>query len=119
VAGKRKAAFDPGVRELIIERCQGHCEICGLFTDSGQFHHRNPRRMGGTRRESLGRASNALYLHQSCHERVESNRHEAYVNGWLAYADDQPEMIRVLRWDGWCFLQDDGTIKAAKAGAAD
>lgn len=75
--------------------------------------------MGGTRRESLGKASNAMYLHQACHERVESNRHEAYVNGWLAYADDQPHLIKVLRWDGWCFLQDDGTIQAAKARAAD
>jgi 5-methylcytosine-specific restriction enzyme A len=114
VASKRKAAFDPGVRELILARSGGRCEMCGMFTDSGQFHHRNPRRMGGTRREPLGRASNAMYLHQSCHERVESNRHEAYVKGWLLYADDNPEEIRVKLWDGWSFLADDGTISPSQ-----
>lgn len=114
MASKRKAAFDPGVRGLILDRSGGRCEICGVFTDSGQFHHRNPRRMGGTRRESLGKASNAMYLHQSCHERVESNRHEAYVNGWLTYADDAPEEVRVKLWDGWSFLTDDGTISPSQ-----
>jgi hypothetical protein len=84
--------------------------MCGVFTDSGQFHHRNPRRMGGTRRESLGRASNAMYLHQSCHERVESNRHEAYVNGWLLYADDASDKCKVKLWDGWHLLSDDGSL---------
>ena len=112
-ASKKKATFDPAVRELILNRCKGHCEICGLPTDFGQFHHRNPRRMGGTRRESLGAASNALYLHQQCHERVESNRHEAYVNGWLLYADDVPSQMRVKLWDGWYLLSDDGSLQSS------
>jgi hypothetical protein len=110
---KKRALFSPDVRELIIDRCKGRCELCGIHTDTGQFHHRNPRRMGGTRRESLGKASNSLYLHQGCHERVESNRHEAYVNGWLLYADDEPNEMRVKLWDGWYLLSDDGSLQSS------
>jgi hypothetical protein len=66
--------------------------------------------MGGTRRESLGLASNGLYLHRQCHEQVESNRHEAYVNGWLLYAADVPSECKVKLWDGWYLLSDDGSL---------
>lgn len=114
MASKRKASFDIKIRTLILNRCKGYCEMCGIPTDFGQFHHRNPRRMGGTRRETLGLASNALYLHQQCHERVESDRHEAYVNGWLLYSADVPSECKVKLWDGWSFLADDGTISPSQ-----
>ena len=69
--------------------------------------------MGGTRRETLGLASNALYLHQQCHEKVESDRHEAYVNGWLLYAQDVPSECKAKLWDGWHLLSDDGSLIAS------
>ena len=108
---KTKAAFDVKIRALILNRCKGNCELCGIPDDFGQFHHRNPRRMGGTSRETLGLASNGLYLHQKCHERVESNRHEAYVNGWLLYAADVPSECKVKLSNGWYLLSDDGSLQ--------
>ena len=111
MASKRKASFDAGMKEVVLLRCKWRCDMCGVVTYAGQFHHRNPRRMGGTRRETLGLASNALYLHQQCHERVESNRHEAYVNGWLLYSADVPSECKVKLWDGWYLLSDDGSLQ--------
>ena len=69
--------------------------------------------MGGTSRGSLGLASNALHLHPQCHERVESNRHEAYVNGWLLYANDVPSECKVKLWNGWYLLSDDGSLQSS------
>ena len=105
-----KAAFSDETRTLILERCNGRCEICGGAAEHGQFHHRSPRRMGGTKRESLGKASNAMYLHYQCHERVERDRTKARESGWIMYDIDAPTDIPVLLWDGWCLLSDDGSV---------
>lgn len=107
---KKAAVFNDKTKALVIARAKNLCELCGLPTSQPQYHHRNPRRMGGTSRESLGWASNALYLHPQCHENVERNRTKALENGWLCYSNDAPSEIPVLRIGEWVLLNDDGTI---------
>lgn len=104
------AAFNEKTKALVFARAKGLCELCGLPSPHPQYHHRNPRRMGGTKRESLGWASNALVLHPKCHETVERNRAQALENGWLCYSNDIPSEIPVLRRGEWVLLNDDGTI---------
>jgi hypothetical protein len=65
--------------------------------------------MGGTSRKEVGSPANALYLHPSCHERVERNRADAYNNGWLLTANSDPASTPVRRYSGWALLSDDGS----------
>lgn len=87
--------------------------MCGAPTERGHFHHRNPRRMGGTSREEVGGPDNALYLHPNCHERVERNRAGSYLLGHLVAAKDDPADTPVRLWDGWFLLNRDGTLSPA------
>lgn len=107
---KKGAAFSEKTKVMVTARARNCCEICGLPAPAPQYHHRNPRRMGGTSRENLGWASNALLLHPKCHENVERNRAKALENGWLCYSNDVPSEIPVLRIGEWVLLNDDGTI---------
>ena len=97
-------AFTPDTKGLIWLRQQGRCALDGLHTDTGHFHHRKPRRMGGGRDPRLGEPANGLFLHTACHDRIESNRVEALRNGWLLYAVQHPEDVPVLMWNGWFLL---------------
>jgi hypothetical protein len=78
--------------------------MCGLTVTGPHFHHRKPRRAGGTRDPRVGLPSNGMYLHPACHERIESDRVESYRNGWLLAAAEFPDEVPVRRWDGWVFL---------------
>lgn len=72
--------------------------------------------MGGTSRNEIGGADNALFLHPKCHERVERNRSDAYENGWLVGASGNSADTPVRLWDGWFLLNSDGTLSIASPG---
>lgn len=76
------AEFSPEVRGAVLERCQAHCERCGMPTPFGEFHHRLPRRMGGTSRP-IGTVKNCLYVCVYCHHYIHSHPGESYREGWL------------------------------------
>lgn len=76
------AEFPPEVRGAVLERCQARCELCEKLTPFGAFHHRLPRKMGGTRR-SIGTVKNCLYVCTDCHDYIHANPSEAYLKGWL------------------------------------
>lgn len=96
----RATGFPQEVKELVLVRSKGMCEVMadGCTQFGSQFHHRRPRAMGGTRRVSTNWASACLYLCQSCHRYVESQRLRSFDNGWLvrqaAEATDVPVMWR-------------------------
>ena len=73
-------------------------------------HHRRPRQMGGTRRADANSPANLLSLCSRCHEFVESERAEAYVNGWLVHTHHDPAKVPCLVEHGsrWVHLTDDG-----------
>lgn len=102
-------AFTEKTREVIRERADHRCEVCGTrMLTYGQIHHRTPRRMGGTRRKEISGAANGLYVHPDCHERIERNRKQAAYMGWIVGYGRQPESAEVRLWDGWFLLTDDG-----------
>lgn len=107
--GSDRGAFTEKTRDLIRKRADHRCEVCGLrMLTYGQIHHRAPRRMGGTRSKQLANASNGLYVHPDCHERIERNRREAAYMGWLVGYGRSPESAEVRLWDGWFLLTPEG-----------
>ena len=76
------AEFPPEVRGTVLERCQARCERCEKLTPLGAFHHRLPRKMGGTSR-NIGTVENCLYVCVYCHHYIHSHPAEAYLKGWL------------------------------------
>lgn len=76
------AEFTPEVRGVVLDRCRMHCERCGMSAPFGEFHHRLPRKMGGTRR-AIGTVKNCLYVCVYCHHYIHSHPAESYLKGWL------------------------------------
>lgn len=104
------SAFNLEVKELILKRAGFRCDRCGLKAASGQFHHRNPRRMGGSDSIALGLPSNGVLLHPSCHDFIESHRNIAASLGFILGAAQDPMEWPVYLWSGWAFLNEDGTL---------
>lgn len=103
-------AFTPEVKEAILRRAQFRCDRCGLRANTGHFHHRTPRRSGGTSRDDLGWASNGLLLHPRCHDWIEGKRKIAAQLGYLVGYGSLPEDVPVYLWSGWAWLNRDGTL---------
>lgn len=103
-------AFTPEVKEAIFRRAGGRCDRCGLRAEQGQFHHRTPRRAGGTSREDLGLPSNGVLLHPSCHDYIESHRKIAAHLGFLVGYGSEPHDTPIMLWSGWVWLNKDGTV---------
>lgn len=104
-----KADFSDAVIDLIFERAQSRCELCGvgIHRHEGRgywwsVHHREPKGMGGAARSPyLGLASNGLLLCGSgttgCHGWVEAHRDDALALGLLVLRNGalRPEEVPV------------------------
>jgi 5-methylcytosine-specific restriction protein A len=105
--------FAPAVRDLIAARSNGLCEIrweCD-GDPATQIHHRRPRGMGGSKRESTNLASNGIHACTACHLFAELKRNLARECGWLVpQAEDCPEAVPVLINRRRSLLEDDGTV---------
>jgi HNH endonuclease len=102
------AAFTLEVKELILKRTGFRCDRCGLRAEYGHFHHRTPRRAGGSSRPDLGLPSNGLLLHPSCHDHIESKRKISAQLGFLVGYGTLPQNSPVFLWSGWHWLTTDG-----------
>jgi HNH endonuclease len=108
----KASAFSDEVKERIYTRARGLCDRCGMALPGGMhFHHRNPRRMGGSDDAALGLPSNGLLLHPSCHDYIESHRKVAAQLGYILGATQNPMEWPVYLWHGWCWLNEDGTFE--------
>ena len=59
------------LRELVLARCQGYCEFCGLvLTDNFALHHRKFKSRGGK-----DEVNNLIALHHECHNLGTSSVH--------------------------------------------
>lgn len=104
------SAFTPEVKETIYRRAKSRCDRCGLpLGDGMHFHHRNPRRMGGSDNIALGLPSNGVLLHPSCHDFIESRRRIAAELGFILGVTQDPMEWPVYLWNGWHYLNEDGT----------
>lgn len=104
------SAFSVEVKELILARTGWACDRCGLRAANGQFHHRSPRRMGGSDNERLGLPSNGVLLHPNCHEYIESRRKIAVQLGFILNLTANPTEWPIYLWKGWHYLNEDGTV---------
>lgn len=102
--------FARAIKAIIDERSQGSCEICGIDTPDGQYHHRRPRGMGGSKRSETGSPVNALYLCQECHAWIESLRDHALRNGWLVRQSHDPALIPVNYRGTFSTLTNEGMV---------
>lgn len=97
--GKPKLRVEDDIRFQVFARAFYRCERCGgAITSSGvSVHHRQPRKMGGSKRPELHQPANLIVLCGSgttgCHGWVESHRHQARESGYLIYAIDNAEDI--------------------------
>ena len=105
------------VREVVIERSKGVCEVCGgslTKWDGMSVHHRKPRKMGGSKDPALWLPSNLLVVCGSgtsgCHGDIEHKRGYAKLNGWLLKSYEDPAVTPVRLFIGWRMLNEDGTI---------
>lgn len=109
--------FSPEVRDQVYERAMGRCEICGEYPGI-EYHHRRPRRAGGSRQEDTGTAANCLLLCNApgtsrCHALVESHRGLAEMMGWLLTTYANPAVNSVVYRGERVFLGDGGGIAVA------
>lgn len=66
--------------------------------------------MGGSLDDRLGLPSNGLYLCDQCHREVESHRTRSEFYGWLVRTGRVVSEQPVRMFDGWFYLNDDGSI---------
>lgn len=83
------------------------------------IHHRRPRRIGGSSDPATNSPANLMLVCGSgttgCHGRIESNRHNAIVLGYLLHAWDDPAKVPVLHpRRGLVLLTDDGGYRDPK-----
>ena len=111
----RKTGPSKAVQDLVHARSGGLCERCG---DSGgeQIHHRRPRGMGGTRRESTNLPSALLDLCQPCHAWVETtgrSNGESYRKGFLVRQAQDPAAVPVHYREGAAvYLGESGALSS-------
>ena len=106
----RATGFPPKVRQQIVERCSGRCEVMtdGCTFTAQEIHHRRARGSGGTRRPDTNLPSNALCVCDACHRRIESHRTEALTLGWLVPQNQSPKDVPVVYRGKRMLLNKDG-----------
>ena len=103
---KSKLKVGDGVRFQIFYRANYRCEKCGGLGDTfgWSVHHRVPRRMGGSRNETLHLPANLILLCGSgvsgCHGWVESYRDKARERGFLLTKVESAEEIPFIDDNG-------------------
>lgn len=64
--------------------------------------------MGGSTDPASGSPANGLWIHPSCHAKIESNREQAYQKGYLVHQGKDPSKIPVKIGLFWFLLTEDG-----------
>lgn len=128
------------VRGEVVERDNYCCRRCGVSVIGirSSVHHRLPRRMGGTKDPRSNDPRNLVLLCGSgvegCHGDVESDRAQAYEQGWLIRSYDELDKPMIepnpcghwpaIKGCGGCdpgaveFVRDDGGPWRRVGGAA-
>jgi hypothetical protein len=88
------------LRELVLARCQGYCEFCGIgLSEDFALHHRKFRSRGGK-----DIVSNLIALHHNCHNLGTSSVHlnikKATESGHVVSRHAEPIDIPLLLPNG-------------------
>lgn len=103
--------FTDDVRKQIKERSKERCEVCGALALHPQIHHRRPRGMGGSKDPVTGSAANGIWIHATCHSKIESQRSWAFDHGYLVRQSEDPRYIPIKIAGAWYLLDDQGERK--------
>ncbi|QRY51819.1 hypothetical protein [Mycolicibacterium septicum] len=102
--------FSPKTRQLINERADFVCELCGAAPVE-QHHHRRARGSGGSKDPMTNTPANAFAICAADHARIESYRTEALDKGWLVRQGKNPSEIPILYRGRYALLSVDGSIE--------
>lgn len=109
----REVAAYAEARRIILGRAGGLCERCGC-RGPGEFHHRRPRGMGGSRRVDVHCPSGMVFLCRPCHRWAECNRTQALSDGWLVSQWGEPATVPIVTFlGGRVLLSPDGSTVPA------
>lgn len=125
IANGRKPAKDTGpdraTKDLVKERDDWHCVICGkpvVPHGDWSIHHRRNRGTGGSSDPAINRPSNLILVHGSgttlCHGDLTDNRDRDFAleHGWVISTNSKQEPIDVPvhhALHGLIYLDDEGT----------
>lgn len=109
------ATVPPAVRAAVIERDGGCCQRCGIYCGGIQssLQHRKPRKAGGRKGQAAVESYDMANLilvcgtatsRGGCHLACESDRNQAYDDGWLVREHEDPAVIPVLTYKGWLYV---------------
>lgn len=98
-----------GIRETLLERCDGRCEVSGQPLDPHTFdvHHRRNKGMGGTSRPDVHDLDNLLalapFVHNLSPDSVHGNPAWSRPRGYLLRKDterpgDYPVLLLGRTW---------------------
>lgn len=97
------------LRELVLARCQGYCELCGkVLTENFALHHRQFKSRGGQ-----DKPHNLIALHHECHNMasfsVHMNIKKSTLSGHIVSRHAEPDNIPLQLPNGSIVtLTDDG-----------
>lgn len=95
---------------VVRQRSRGLCEYVDCGSAGEQFHHRFPRRMGGSRASWIHAPCNLLHLCREHHEWVESHRMFAKRDGLIVPIGGVPEEWAVETRHGRVWLLNSGAV---------
>lgn len=105
---RRSTGPTTATRDLVFARDRA-CIVCE-DTFQLQIHHRRPRGMGGTRRESTNSPAALVLVCSTHHAWLESHRDLARQRGYLVPQHAEPADVPILHRGVWSWLCDDGTV---------
>lgn len=74
--------MDRKIVEIVLERSNGFCEMCGLRGEGFALHHRKLKSRGGK-----DEVANLIAVHHKCHNlgtnSIHLNPERATVKGWM------------------------------------
>lgn len=104
--------MDKKIVEIVQQRANGYCEVCGgIARGNAALHHRKLRSRGGK-----DEVSNLIYIHHECHNlgtnSIHLNPAMAEDKGWMVPSWKEPQESPMLYADGnFVLLNNDGSIR--------
>ncbi|AID58904.1 hypothetical protein PBI_GAIA_85 [Mycobacterium phage Gaia] len=101
--------FSATTRNIILERADFVCELCGANSVEN-LHHRRARGAGGSKNPQTNTPANAFAVCFEDHARIESYRAKALENGWLVRQGKNPAEVPILYRSRFALLDEFGAV---------
>ena len=103
--------MDKKIVQIVQERANGYCEVCGGVAQEAALHHRKLRSRGGK-----DEVCNLIWVHHKCHnlgtDSIHLNPEWAEDKGYMVPSWRAPHEMPMLYPDGYfVLLENDGSIR--------